>query len=357
MKPVAVCSLVILASFLAAAQTSNGRWRRVDEPPPVTSPGPAVPAPAAQVAQPAADGQDPTLPVDRSDQFGQSDTADRANPQAAQPNARPQAVQAPPAQPPAAQNEGPYYGVPQQLTLKAGTYITVRINQGLNSDRNRAGDVFSATLVQPVVVDGVVVAQRGQSVYGRVTLARKAGRVEGISNLGLDLTGMTLVDGTQEQIHSAVVVRNGRTDTGRDVGAVATTTAVGAAVGAAADWGRGAAIGAGAGAAAGLIGVLLTRGHPTVVYPESVLTFQTTQPVTISTVRAPQAFRYVDPNEYDRGLVAAAPQPRPRPRPAPYYGAYPPPYYGPYYYPAYGPYYGGVGVGIVIHSRPRWRRW
>src|SRR5262249_55898421 len=151
---------------------------------------------------------------------------------------------------------------------------TVHVNQFLSSDHNQQGDAFFASLAEPIVVDGIVVAQRGQSVRGRVTEAVKAGRVEGTSRLGIELTGLTLVDGTQESIHSQMITHNGGTSTGRDAGAIAGTTALGAAIGAGVDWGRGAAIGAGAGAAAGILGVLLTRGEPTVLSPESLLTFE-----------------------------------------------------------------------------------
>jgi hypothetical protein len=102
---------------------------------------------------------------------------------------------------------------------------------------------------------------------------------------------------------------------------------------------------------AGLIGVILTLNPPTEIYPESVLTFQTTSPVTISAVNAPQAFRYVGPDEYDRPYMAQSAPPQ-QPvlvrRPAPYpaypapYAAYPPPY-APYPYPYYGP---SVVVGV-----------
>src|SRR5207237_6543610 len=132
---------------------------------------------------------------------------------------------------------------------------------------NQEGDVFTATLAQPIVVDGVVVVNRNQTVMGRVSEARKAGRVEGTSRLGLQITGLTLADGTQANIQSSVVNRNGRTDVGSDVATVAATTGVGAAVGAAADWGRGGAIGAGAGAAAGLIGAPLRPGQAAAVCP------------------------------------------------------------------------------------------
>jgi hypothetical protein len=169
-------------------------------------------------------------------------------------------------------------------------------------------------------------------------------------------------------VHSQLVARQGTTTPkGQEVGTVATTTAVGATVGAAAAWGTGAAIGAGAGAAAGIIGVLLTHNHPTVVYPETALTFRIETPVTIATTRAPQAFRYVDPNEYARPVETRAVRARP---PCGYgYGCAPGSYnYGPGYYPYYpypswGPYYGygygyGYGLGMGIGFGRGWgRRW
>jgi hypothetical protein len=233
------------------------------------------------------------------------------------------------------------FSVPPQLTIRPGTFVTVRVNQALSSDRNHEGDAFSATLVQPIIVDGVVVAQPGQTIGGHVTMAQKAGRVEGTAKLGIQLTDLSLVDGQQLPIQSALISRNGPTSVGRDAGAIAGTTGVGAAIGAAAAGGTGAAIGAGAGAAASVIGVLLTRGRPSIIYPESVLTFRVEAPVTFSTERAPQAFRFVNPNDYSQtGLQ----QRRPGPPPPPYYG---PGYagYNPYYY-GYGPGFYGPGVGL-----------
>jgi hypothetical protein len=230
---------------------------------------------------------------------------------------------------------------PPQFTIKPGTYVTVRINQPLSSDHNQAGDAFAATLVRPVVVDGFVVAERGETLGGRVVEAQKAGRVQGVSKLGVQLTDLTLVDGQNVPIQTQLISRSGPTSVGRDAAAIGGTTALGAAAGAAADWGRGAAIGAGAGAFVGIVGVLLTRGHPTIIYPEQVLTFRVEAPVTIATERAPQAFRYVEPEDYNptyeagRGPMGPRPGPYGYPRPYPYYyaGAYP-------FYPGFGFYYG-----------------
>ncbi len=249
---------------------------------------------------------------------------------------------------------------PAQLTLQRGTYVTVRLNQPLSSDRNQAGDAFTATLVRPVVVGGFVVAEAGQTIGGRVVEAKKAGRVEGVSQLKVQLTDLTLADGQNVPIASQLISRSGPTSVGRDVAGVGATTALGAAVGAGADWGRGAAIGAGAGAVVGLLGVLLTRGHPTIIYPESVLTFRVDAPVTIATDRAPQAFRYVEPEDYNQGGYRASGPMGARPPCGPYgcgpgqsYAAQPYPYpaYPGYYGPGVYPYYYAPGFSFFYGPR------
>jgi hypothetical protein len=268
------------------------------------------------------------------------------------PSPAPPQANLPPA-PPA--NHPPAYGVPTELTVKPGTFVTVRVNEMLNSNRNLAGDPFSAILTQPLVADGVVVAQRGQMVYGRVAAAQKS-HADTPSSLSLELTGLTLVDGTQAPVQSQLVAwEGGRTPAGQQAGTVIGTTALGAGVGAAAGWGTGAAIGAGAGLAVGAVAALVTRNHPTVVYPETAMTFRINAPVVVSTANAPEAFRYVSPNDYNRPAPLQA---RTGPPAPPYYGRYYSPYYGPYPYPyGYWPYYGpGLGFGVVI-GPGRFRRW
>ncbi|MBV8811471.1 MAG: hypothetical protein JO033_22610 [Acidobacteriaceae bacterium] len=239
--------------------------------------------------------------------------------------------------------------VPRSLTIQQGTYVTVRVNQMLSSAKNQQGDAFTATLTQPLVVNGVVVAEPGQTLGGRVVMVQKHS-TSNAAKLGVQLTNLTLVDGQQVPIISQFISRQGGTTPGgAEAGTVIATTGLGAAIGAAAGWGTGAAIGAGAGAVAGLIGVVVTHNHPSVIYPEQVLTFRLEAPVTISTANSPQAFRYVEPGEYDRppsNGPGYGPGYATGPAPAPdYYAyAYGYPYPYPYYYPYWGPsfafYYG-----------------
>jgi hypothetical protein len=260
------------------------------------------------------------------------------------------------------QNPPPPANVPPTLTIKPGTYVTVRVNQPLSSDRNQSGDAFSATLVKPVVVDGFVVAEPGQTIGGRVSEAQKAGRVSGVSRLGLQLIDLPVVDGQQVPIQTQLVSRTGPTSVGRDAGAIGATTVAGTAIGAGIQGAGGAAVGAGAGLLVGVVGVMLTRGHPTIIYPESVLTFRIEQPVTVSTEHAAYAFRFVEPADYQQ---SAAPrlQSRGPGYGGPGYGPPPPPYYAPYPYYGYGygygyPFYGGgFFYGPRVAFGFRGRRW
>jgi hypothetical protein len=261
-------------------------------------------------------------------------------------------VNDPPPPPPNGANapNGNYGNIPATLTLPGGAFVTVRVNQWLSSDRSQVGDTFYATLVQPLIVNGVVVARKGSSVTGRVTEVKKS-HVDGTSRLGLQLTSLSLVDGQQITIQSQVVDRNGASASGgSQAGAIAGGTAVGAGIGAVAGGGIGAGIGAGVGLVASSIGVVLTRGRPTEIYPESMLTFRTDAPVTVSTTQAPAAFHFAGQEDYGIPGTQTRMGPGPMGPMAPMgsaYSAYPAPYY-PYPYPYYGPYYYGPGFGVFI---------
>src|SRR5262245_54311752 len=136
-------AVIILAGCALASAQQPGGWRRVND------------APNQQQVEPGPDQ------IAQSDAYGQPlGQRPQAGPPPADPGMRPEGAIPPPPLPP-------------ELRLASGTYITVRLNQGLSSDRNQAGDPFSATLTQPMVIDGVVVAQRGQMVYGRVAQAQR----------------------------------------------------------------------------------------------------------------------------------------------------------------------------------------
>jgi hypothetical protein len=355
---------VLLSAVPALAQQDQQNPPDQSNPPtaapattPQTQPDQAMPPQPAQQAQDdqqAQPGQQQTTRPQQNQQ-GQSQQPDQQqgqqpDQQAAPPPPPPpdQTGPLPPAPTPQSQQPAPPpyartrpANLPEALTIPAGTVIQVRTSDWLSSDRNKSGDEFIATLAQPIVVDGWVVMRRNQNIIGHVTDAKRAGRVKGVSKLQLDLSQLTLVDGQLVPVQTTLLNASAGTSNGRDAAAVGLTTGTGAAIGAAAAGGSGAAIGAGAGFVASIAGVLLTRGKPTIIPPEDVLTFRLENPVTISTVRSNVAFRPVTAQDYAQARPAP-PRPRlVRPYPPPYgYYAYP---YGPYPYPAYYGYYGRWG--------------
>jgi hypothetical protein len=300
----------------------------------------AQPPPNQGAPQPPASQQQAPLPS-----YGQPPYAQQ--PYGQPPYGQPSYGQPPYAQPPSSQQSNA--PLPPELTITPGTFLNVRINQRLSSDKNGVGDSFTATLEQPLVVNGVVVAEPGQTLGGQVVESRKE---NGVSHLGIRLTDLALVDGQTVPIQTTLVARQANRLQGRDAAPIVGTTALGAAIGGAVGWGTGAAIGAGAGALISL-GAVLTHGHASVIYPEQPMTFRLEQPVMVSTTSAPQAFHYVQPGEYDQrpngpSLYASAPPP---PAPAPY------PYYGGYGYPYPYPYYWGPTVGFYFGPGYYYRGW
>jgi hypothetical protein len=85
-------------------------------------------------------------------------------------------------------------------SLPAGTLITVRLDSSLPISQVRAGDTFSASLAEPVTVDGEATIERGTPVGGCVQSAQPAVDRPGLSPdpgfLRLTLRTVT-VDGTR----------------------------------------------------------------------------------------------------------------------------------------------------------------
>ncbi len=288
--------------------------------------------------------------------FAQQDPPENAAPAVTAPDTQAQGQPAPPEQqqPPDAQPQGqpdsqvqaqPSQAVPPQtLTIPAGTVIRVRTDEWISSDRNVIGDSFSAVLSEPIVINGWVVARRGQAQTGRVSQVKK-GHGGGTSELGLDLPELTLVDGQQLPLQTQLFQASAGPSYGRSAAIVGSTTGMGALIGAIAGRGVGAAIGAGLGATAGAISVMSTPGKPTVVAPESGLSFRLQAPVTISTDNSQVAFQPVTQSDYDSRPSQARPRlarPVPPPPPYPYYG-------GPYPYP-YG-WYPAPFLGFGYYRR------
>lgn len=169
------------------------------------------------------------------------------------------------------------------MVLAAGTPLTVRIGETISAAHNQIGDNFLATLEQPLVIDGFIIAERGSRVEGRVTDAKPGGRGGGASHLEIALVRLSTSDGQRVRIRTEPYKKDGSgSSTGGDLAKIGAGAAIGAAIGAIAGGGKGAAIGAGAGAAAGAGTVLVMSGKPVEIPVETRLTFRVQESVTLT---------------------------------------------------------------------------
>ena len=71
--------------------------------------------------------------------------------------------------------------IPSTTKLPEGTPIPIRLQKALSSASSHAGDTFSATIDEPVVIDGQTLVDRGTPATGRVLEAKPAASSRGSS--------------------------------------------------------------------------------------------------------------------------------------------------------------------------------
>ena len=171
--------------------------------------------------------------------------------------------------------------VPQKVTVPAGTQISVRLNDEVDSEKAQVGDVFHGSISAPVTVGEETVIPTSADVEGRVVDVKSAGRFAGQSVLTLELTKLTMNGKTYTlQTNQWTKSGNGRgKSTAAKVGGGA---AVGAVLGGIFGGGKGAAIGAAAGAGAGTGVSAATKGQQIILRTEAVIGFQLQGPITVT---------------------------------------------------------------------------
>ncbi|MBK9166376.1 MAG: hypothetical protein IPM24_02810 [Bryobacterales bacterium] len=170
---------------------------------------------------------------------------------------------------------------PQPVVVPEGTELTVRTIESLSTARTQPGETFTASLDQPLVIDGRTIAEKGATLNGRVVEADPGGRVKGRATLTIEMTSLRLANGQTVNIATGSHQVEAAADTKRDAAKVGIGSAVGAAIGAIAGGGKGAAVGAATGAGAGTGVVLATRGKAAEIPSETRLTFQLRQSLSV----------------------------------------------------------------------------
>ena len=247
--PRLVLPVVLLFLLTACSNKSN-------------EPASSAPGPAAQPAAPAG-GAAPSsasnpAPANAAPAPGTRRAAEAAKPgEAAKPSA-----------------------VAETLTIPAGQPIRVRLGESVGSKISQPGQNFSATVAEPIEVNGKTVIPQGAEAQGTVADAVPLGRFKGGARLVLSLNSIT-VNGKSYQVQTANVAESKQGKGKRTAVLTGGGAGVGALIGGLAGGGKGAAIGAIAGAGAGGAGSAFTGNKDIVLPAETMLSFKLAQPVEI----------------------------------------------------------------------------
>ena len=169
--------------------------------------------------------------------------------------------------------------------IPAGTHIAVTTTSELGSKVSVPGDTFSATVAEPVVVNGMTVIKAGSSASGTVVDAKALGRFKGGASLALRLDTVRAY-GTTYQIASSTIDRAQKGKGKRSAGFIAGGGGAGALIGGLAGGGKGALIGGLLGAGAGTAGAAFTGNKDIVIPAETTLTFRLEHSLTVPNPKA-----------------------------------------------------------------------
>jgi len=159
-----------------------------------------------------------------------------------------------------------------EKVIPRGTAFRVRLDESLDTRRNRVGDQFRASLAEPVVLDGRTIVPRGTEFLGHVTESQASGRLEGRAEIALTLDSFQL-QGREYRIETGSIDRVSANHKKHNAEFIGGGAGIGALIGGIAGGGKGALIGAGAGAGAGTAGAVATGKKEVAVSAESLLSF------------------------------------------------------------------------------------
>ena len=257
-------SAAIILALVGAWAALRPQVKNTGVPPPQGPPTQSQPASSEQAAVPSV----PPVPP--------------ANPPASQPADNgvpplpPLRKERPPVPKPAPAPEP----VAAALVIPAGTVVTIRMIDNVDSSRDHTGQRFEASVDQPVVIGDRTVIPRGAGARVVLTNVAQAGHIEGRSEVRLELVSIS-INGTPYVVRSNLYDKQGVSRGKRSAAVIGGGAVVGGVIGGIFGHKKGAAIGAASGAGAGTAAQVATKAPPVTIPSETRIVFTLRTAITI----------------------------------------------------------------------------
>ncbi|HET7101755.1 MAG TPA: hypothetical protein VFJ52_11440 [Terriglobia bacterium] len=86
-------------------------------------------------------------------------------------------------------------GMAATLTVPPGTVLNCKLSQTLSTALNTQGQLFAATLAEPLVVNGNQIVPAGATIRGRIASLNRPGRIKGVGKMLLVPETLALPNG------------------------------------------------------------------------------------------------------------------------------------------------------------------
>ena len=170
---------------------------------------------------------------------------------------------------------------PTTVIVPAGTTLSVRLVNGIDTGTTPEGSSFEATLASPLVVNGTEVAPVGSTAMGTVTHVVSSGRLSKPAELALTLTSLTPQGGGKVPISTNTWSTKGESHKKRNIEMMGGGAVGGALIGAIAGGKKGAAIGTLVGGGGGTALAAGTGKKEIRLASETKLSFTLSQAITL----------------------------------------------------------------------------
>lgn len=169
-----------------------------------------------------------------------------------------------------------------KVTLPESTAVRVALVDSIDTDVHKSGDLFKASLIDAIVIDGNTVFEAGAACMGVLDNVVESGRLKTPAELTFRLTSIADPSGKRVDVQTYAITEKKDSKTARDIALIGGGAVVGGIIGKMTGEKGGTEIGAAAGAAAGT-GVAAATGKDDIAHSAGTeVTFFVASPLIVS---------------------------------------------------------------------------
>jgi hypothetical protein len=90
-------------------------------------------------------------------------------------------------------------------TIPAGTILNCRLSETLTTQLNNQGQAFSATVSEPLLVNGQAIIPAGATVQGRIASLMRPGRIKGVGEMVLSPETVSMPNGQTFKLNAVLL--------------------------------------------------------------------------------------------------------------------------------------------------------